>query len=205
MTNFLFIKSKNEAVIDGIFSYFREKQNPIPSTLIKATSSSTYKPTEEIQNILSDDSSIFTSNSETNASFIIEFVKHKIVLTEYTLKTVAYVSENFGKHFPRCWKIEGSNDKSHWKIIDYQSTDILNQPEQSQRFYTKYYDFYSFIRYTQTCANHQEAFNLRLMQIDFFGGLANKTNFLNQQIAKTSKNPSYLSYLLFVTINHHEK
>ena len=64
MTNYLSIQSKNDTDINGFFSYFRGKQNPITDTLIKATSSSIYQSNQAIENVLSDDSSFFTSDNE---------------------------------------------------------------------------------------------------------------------------------------------
>lgn len=114
-----------------------------------------------------DESSYFyTSNSE-NSWICIEFRKHRIIPTSYTIR-----SSN-GYH-PQSWVIEGSVDNKNWEILSEEKdnkvfsrqTIVHSFPIQNQSEHEV-----KFIRLRQTGKNSNNSHHLYFSAIEYYGRL----------------------------------
>lgn len=100
---------------NGIINYLRTNSNNID--VVNITSSSTRYDSESAPNVVlfEDDSKHFYSKDEENQWLCFDFKQHKIILTNYSIKS------DHSIYHPKNWVIEGSNDQSTWETIDKQN------------------------------------------------------------------------------------
>jgi FtsZ-binding cell division protein ZapB len=97
----------------GIISFLRQKK---PNSVV-AFASSTWGSSDEPKNVFiyDEDNLAFCSKNESNSWICFHFKHHKIVLSGYLLRSGLPDRDSAS---PFGWKLEGSNDKSHWSFID---------------------------------------------------------------------------------------
>ena len=96
-----------------------------------------------------------------------DFVKQKVNLTSYTLRTV-------GLYYPKSWKVFGSNDRTNWVVLSRQiNNPALNGSGKQNRFECESNNnYYQYIRYIQDdswYSNRQ--YCIQLACIEFFGSI----------------------------------
>lgn len=116
--------------------------------------------------------STYWSDFHPNQFISFEFLKHKIVPTNYTIKTYSY--GNNGCHL-KSWVLEGSDDGVEWRNIHEET----NCPHLNGSFFSHTFsinqkaDFkkkgFKFIRIRQTGANWHDDNRLVLCAIEFYG------------------------------------
>lgn len=161
------IKYSNENY-NGVFNYLRKNSN------INDEVNATYWPTREYDvKCLTDFSNTknFYTQDKPNSWICFEFKKHKIIPSNYTIK-----SHNCSPNCcqPKSWRIDGSNDNNEWIQLDKQENctylnganlihtfDINNNEEQE----------FKYIRMYQTGPNCQNSNQLALCSIEFYGRL----------------------------------
>ena len=167
MVKELFFDVRNTASkLDGICNKIRSVEGTDIKEIIDAKSSGTYG-SEYAWNALYPNYSPATTLNEENSWFSYKFIKHRIYLTNYSIK-VYYSSY---AHWPRKWEVYGSNKNSGWKLIDSQDTMIFKDFAQFETFQCKYPGAYSKIKIIQTGRNSINSTYFRIQQIDFFGTL----------------------------------
>ena len=78
---------------------------------------------------------------------------------------------------PKSWRIEGSNDKTNWDLIDKKENDsYLNGKYNQHRFIcqNKNNNYYQYIRYVQDDSwytNRDYKYKIRLSCFEFFGSI----------------------------------
>lgn len=102
-----------------------------------------------------------------------QFLKQKIDLSSYQIKTYIYGS---GNPHPKEWEILGSNDREHWDVLDHQENcSELNQAHTTEHFVcqTPTHKLYQYIRYHQISNWHtnQDAYkySLRISKFELYG------------------------------------
>ena len=81
---------------------------------------SNWGDSDVILNDKTDRQNIFASKNINNSYVIINFHKHRVKLTSYT------ISSRYGTEDKLTdWNLTGSNDKIHWQLIDEKSTNEL--------------------------------------------------------------------------------
>ena len=183
MLDLVFFHHKSHSSWDGIFFYFMQQNDPIPESLVRAHSSSVYQG-EKSQNLLYPSESISTTDDVPNSSFSFEFVDHKVFVTEYSLRSLAVLSETKREDFPRCWVLEGSNNNDTWKIIDRQKNTLFQERNQTCTFRVKYPGVYKFIKIMQTSKNSNQSDHFRLSQFELYGAYFENNNFLLRDFFK---------------------
>ena len=104
---------------NGIINYLREKSNGQIENEINFNASSNsnnsenYKPKVVTQ--FENDNNYFYTDGEQNAWLCLEFREHRIIPTDYTIRSWNYSQNDC---HPRSWVIECSNDNSSWEIVD---------------------------------------------------------------------------------------
>lgn len=155
----------------------------IDKGIIEIASSSVHdksKIHQPISAIDYENSNYFHSSiTDKDAWLCIDFKKHKIKLSQYSLKSNATVGKNW--YNIQNWCIEGSNDKQNWIVLDERkndkSLDDINAMNTFDIDYNlKTNSFFQFIRIRQTGANsYSEGNDYRFIisSIEFFGTLIN--------------------------------
>ena len=123
--------------------------------------------TEYLSNILTiAEDSKWSDNKSENKFVSVSFLKHKILLNGYAIKT------HEGEGNIRDWELEGSNDGYTWKSIHRQDSD--------SKFCRKYWTIfflplnnidkaYSHFRLSQKGTNCYSTNNMYLAGIEFYG------------------------------------
>lgn len=114
-----------------------------------------------------------TPSSENDSWIEFDFIKRKIKLTSYTLRTGNNVSNSYYK--PKSWRIIGSNDKINWCVLDHQvNNQLLNGIHKMHRFECeKSENYYRYIRYVQedSCNSTFRKFAFLFTCIEMFGSI----------------------------------
>lgn len=110
-----------------------------------------------------------TSNTE-NGSFIFDFKEKRVSLSGYSLKAHSHAWYQVG--FIKSWKIEGSNDKETWTIIDEQKSDTLQSYMAVGHWSCEKSDPFRYIRIMMTGPNTNKDFYMSLQAIEFFGSIS---------------------------------
>lgn len=173
---------KNEEVIqyrndnfDGIFSrlWHEAGGNPISKGLVSIEETTNRTP-HRVSFLIDPEARKRTdwycgTEDDKNGSFIIDFKDKKVHLSGYSLMS----GSPLWIDFMNAWKIEGSDDKESWKVIDSQKTRDL------QSFMAeKYYDCkpsrpFRFFRIMMTEKTTRDFYFMGLHAIEFFGTLYN--------------------------------
>lgn len=102
---------------NGILNYFVTKNNGNISNDVNITASSVETndrlPTNVVQ--YNQNRDCFYSKNKPNDWLCFDFKEHKIVLTNYTIKSGPFQANNY---HPRSWVIEASNDNVSWETLD---------------------------------------------------------------------------------------
>ncbi|KAK8845782.1 hypothetical protein M9Y10_020702 [Tritrichomonas musculus] len=114
-----------------------------------------------------DESSYFYTSNFENSWICIEFRKHRIIPTSYTIR-----SSN--DYHPQSWVIEGSVDKENWEILSEEKDSkvfsrqsiVHSFPIQNQSQHEV-----KFIRLRQTGKNSNNSHHLYFSAIEFYGRL----------------------------------
>jgi hypothetical protein len=138
------------------------RQNDPNSVQVEA--SDTY-PGHPIQNILKfDNSPWWNTNQRFDSSITFQFLSKKIKPSKYLLRTANCST------YPQGWKLEGSNDKQNWELIDQKNNQTyFNYPFQSYFFDCQSNSFYSFLKLAQTQKSSSNN-NLFILSFVEFGG-----------------------------------
>ena len=98
MIDFVVLNPKQNPDLNGIFSYFRYYEDPIPEDFVQLYSVGSLYDYESERNILSQSDSAYTSINRENAWITFEFVNKYLYPTFYTFRTVYDSNKNL--HFP---------------------------------------------------------------------------------------------------------
>ena len=151
----------------GVFSMFCERcsGNPQDFNMVKVTSNST------LHKIIEPGWNEWWSTPNESGSWIeFDFCKYKICPSNYTLKTMF---ADVKLPYMRSWRIEGSNDETHWDLLSEQRNS--NTTTEARQWHT--WDVisdkeYRFIRLTQTDRNGSGNYCLFIHGIEFFGHIS---------------------------------
>ena len=102
--------------------------------------------------------------------FQFHWVNDKIVYKAYTLS-----SHYDNRYVLRSWNISVSNDGMNWTTIDFRTKEESLYNSNAVTFYMKEPQSigYSYIKITMTEPDNAGYFNLRIMNIDFYGYIEN--------------------------------
>ena len=155
----------------GVFNYLRNNSNIKDE--IQLTHSPSYN--NDPNNIFQFENigGVYGFEPDPNAWICFEFKKHKIILSNYTIRS--YIS---GVYHPKSWIIEGSNDYLNWTSIDEQNDcQYMNgRTESKHHIYTfqiqktKQKPF-KYIKMTHIGKNWGGNSNLVFNCIEFYGQL----------------------------------
>ena len=101
-----------------------------------------------------------------------DFLKRKINLTSYTLRTSG--NGQNGSYHAKSWRIVGSNDRNNWDVINQQvNNSSLNDSYWQHRFESDKNDkYYRYIRYIQDDSwRAGRSHNINLKCVEFFGSI----------------------------------
>lgn len=151
---------------DGIISYLRS----YGKDSVKLSCSSTWSG--PIENLFSYDNSFWSSQDIENSWILIEFITNKIILGGYLLRhdeDPNYIIIN--------WKLEGSNDKSKWTLVDSQKFNHSIKTSYGEAIFKCNSNApFSFFKLTQTGPNSSisPTFSnvITLTFIEFFGKIS---------------------------------
>ena len=99
-----------------------------------------------------------------------DFVKQKVNLTSYTLRT-------HSMYYPKSWKVLGSNDRTNWVVLDRKINNAtLNGLYKQNRFECESNNnYYQYIRYIQDDSwDPNRQYCIYLTCIEFFGSILTK-------------------------------
>ena len=152
---------------NGIIEYFRQKGSLKEE--VNITASSVYQA--DLQKVLQKDfpKNNFATNNVPGSWICIEFKKHQVIPTYYTIRSNTAGSNNI---HPRSWVLEGSSDSSTWEQIDEQKENSsLNGPNQIFTFQVQNTNQHKFkyLRIRQTGINWENSHHLYLNYIEIFG------------------------------------
>lgn len=164
---------KNIVCENGIFEFLRKSSNGniYDSKLIDVESTKIYDGEEQ---------SLFDKSQETR--FRLENISNRYILFDFKDKKINFAkyylsvpSVSWSSGWPRSWKIEGSNDKSSWELIDEKNDDeSLNGWGKSNTFSCSENNnnFYRFIRF-KDLISHIGNNKFLLSEIEFYGSFIN--------------------------------
>ena len=164
------IELKEDSKFDGIINYLKNQTNDnILETILNVTTSTLYSQSYPATYLLDDDPRhYFGTQNKENSWICFEFKNHQVKLTHYKIKT------NNGGCNIRNWKLEGSNDKESWELLDEQMNceythgdnkvhSFQINKQQNQKF--------KYIRLLSTGQNWGNDHYFVIGAIDFYGTL----------------------------------
>lgn len=109
------------------------------------------------------------TNNIKGGAFVIDFKERRVSLNGYSFRS-HYLATWGNENFMKSWKIEGSNDKEAWALIDKQKnseklSSILNEIHWSCQP-SKHYRYF---RIMMTDVNTSNNYHMALHSIEFFG------------------------------------
>lgn len=141
--------------------------------IIIATSSSANRSDVSARNAVDiiNSSSYFFSGDKENSWIKYDFTSRKVIPSHYSIRS--YPSSSGSEHL-RNWVIEGSNDDTHWELLDSKSgVSCLNSRNAFHTFEIedkkKAKEGFRFIRLRQIGKNASGTFNLSLSALEYFG------------------------------------
>ena len=102
--------------------------------------------------------------------FEIDFKEKKINLTSYTIRSSIYGPNRYCK--PKSWRIAGSNDRTHWDVLNHQIDNSSLNGRYLQNHFTceNNHNYYRYIRYIQEDSwNKEFIYNICITCIELFG------------------------------------
>lgn len=165
----------NQNEFQGIINYLRKKSyhsiNITASSIFKGCEHNEARQPETV--ILYDDQEqAFVSKYESNNWIKFDFKEHRIIPTDYTIRTIKWWNKN-GPHL-RNWVFEGSNDDNSWDPLDHENNcSFLNGPSHVHIFkiQNQTNNAYQFIQIRQTGPNWREDDILGLDSFEIYGEL----------------------------------
>lgn len=113
----------------------------------------------------------FTSRNQPNSWLRFEFKNHKVIPTDYTIKTS---SQYTGGWRLKNWVIEASNDCSQWETISEEQNDSFlngNYLVHTYKIRKQTSKAYKYIQIRQTGVNWANGNVLDIGSIEFYGKL----------------------------------
>ena len=147
-----------KGIINYFFSINREK-------LLKVEFSSNYSKQINPYYIISqhEDENHWSSENKENQWFEITFIKNKITLTDYTIK-----SHWDAKFYLKSWKLEGSIDPINWQELHrIENSNDLTQLSNKTYSITSIPKPYNHFRFTLIGPNSDSI--MRVNRVEFFG------------------------------------
>ena len=173
--------------LKGIISYMKEKYGEDLSEKGEMKLSSGLNYSGSVSNLIKYDSSHindffrnsqgYLSIKESDGWIEFDFVKHKVNLSSYTIRTSSS-GPNFAYH-AKSWRIVGSNDRNKWELIDRQvNNSSLNDKYRQHRFLCEQNQkFYQYIRYIQDDSwISNRSYCIWLTCFEFFGSISKQTD-----------------------------
>ena len=171
---FLETNSKNKnGIPSGILFYFQNQTSNCINKEIEFTASSIYTQKYPPENVaLNDQNKYFLTKNQPKSWILINFKDHKIMPTNYTLKSAGYFEELHGSRHLKSWVIEGSNDNKKWDLVDEQKNfEFLKKDGDFQIFdidEEKSKQF-KYLRLKQTDVNWEGDDYLAIDSIEIYG------------------------------------
>lgn len=167
------ISYDDNSIFKGIINYLKENSKDGLEKEINITSSSVFSKSYDPRNVLiyNDKSKRFLSDDIENSWICIDFKKHRIIPTNYSIKSFEL---NQNSAHPKSWVIEASNDNQNWDLIDEKNNcPALNGRNFIHTFKIKnqVHNKYRYIRLRQTKPNCAESNYLMISCIEFYGTL----------------------------------
>jgi hypothetical protein len=118
--------------------------------------------------LFDDDQKGFGTNNSPNSNICLSFNSHQVSISNYLLQSG---NNDWGDgHRLSNWKLEGSNDKINWTMIDCRNNESsLNGYRKESKFQCQPSQPFSHIRLTQTGKNLSGFDYLILSFIEFSG------------------------------------
>lgn len=118
------MKERYKSEFGGIFNFLKKNSN-IKDEVNITYSSNAYNKDPFNLFEYEDESKSFSTKSEKNAWICFEFKKHKIIPTQYTIRSIN--GGDSGYVHPVSWVIEYSDDSNNWEILSEENnTSVLN-------------------------------------------------------------------------------
>lgn len=167
-------KNKNE-IPSGILFYFQNQTSNCINKEIGFTASSIYARKYPPENVASNgQNKYFLTKNLPESWILINFNDHKIIPTNYALKSAGYFEELQGSRHLKSWIIEGSNDNNKWELVDEQKNfEFLKKDGDFQIFdidEEKSKQF-KYLRLKQTGVNWEGDDYLAIDSIEIYGVL----------------------------------
>lgn len=163
----------NKDKFDGIFSHLWRMSdgNPVTNGIISiedTTDSDQYGISCIIDPEKRNQTDWWCGNENyRSAAFIFDFKEMRASINGYSLKAH---SESFSTgHFIRSWKVEGSNDKATWEIVDQRCSNKLQTNLAESYFSCQQSHFFRFLRIMMTDTNTDNGCEIALHAIELFG------------------------------------
>ena len=157
-------------MFNGIFDYLSQLRNDniLKTNEIVASYSSIDKSNgnDDICNIFQDGGD-FCTEIKPDQWILVDFKQRKVSLTSYSIRTVSQTPR-----YPNSWKLEGSNDKKNWSLIDMKSKNtFFTQNLQAENFNVNNNNAFQFIKLSQIGRDSNESNCLAFNRLEFFGYL----------------------------------
>ena len=160
-----------DAPFHGLFKqmWLSKGMNPVKAGFVSVTGSSYDQAMSTLLPELIDSRGVdeWISVNSPDAYLMFDFLKYKVLLTGYTLKTYRAVA---GMSHLRSWVVEGSCDGKRWyKIDERQDTDVLNSKSKVCVFVCTVHDGFKLIRLRLTGPDHSGTHFIALANVELFG------------------------------------
>lgn len=169
-SNRVHIGYDDQVELDGIINFLRKNSNYDIFGEIKVTSSSYEGENWNPKNVIlyDDCDKIFGSVDKPNQWICFDFLDHKIIPANYTLKI------HSGYQIINSWVVEASNDNENWDVIDKQRNCCCltdSRPSHTFKVANPNNKEYRYIRIRQTGLNNSNHNYLILESVEFYGAL----------------------------------
>ena len=162
-------------LFEGLINHIYLNTDSSTYSLIITTSESSLFPDRRPSSILIDPKHTstdtyeqFVTQSIENSNFTISFLKHKVKLQSYSLKsrTDSYLN------LPRQWIVEGINDIKSEVIHAPEPNTDLDGVSKEKNYIINNENFYTSFRFTQigeNQASNQNKYSFSMNKVEFFG------------------------------------
>ena len=160
----------------GVFEYLRKLSNGNPYETKAFSIESTPHQCGDHSKLFDKSKDTFIRLTQNPENFILfDFMDKKISISKYSLSVPSsYSTHSLGQ--PKCWKIQGSNDKESWDDIDsiknnydlngYGKEKTFDVKNKSKKFY-RYIWIYKIVNHSS--GSHENV--LLLSDIEFYGSV----------------------------------
>lgn len=164
-----------EYKFDGIFSSLWKEfdENPVSKGIVDITDSK-YNSLPTMSYLVDPEKRNQTNwycyvGPNDDSSIIIDFKDKMVSLTGYSLKAHSRVYYSLG--FMKEWRIEGSNDKEEWSLVDEQRSQTLRSCFAEGYWKCPESQPFRFFRIMMTAKNSNGLYGFALHAIEFFGSI----------------------------------